>query len=280
LRLKTGESAERGRQQLQALLNAPASRFLRRAIDSTAQTDPRVYAGALRTRLLLLGASTLLLLVACTNIASLFLARVASRSTEFATRIALGAGRASILAQMLAESTVLALLGGVGGAFVAYYGVRVLVAYGPDVALLRDAGINTPVLLFAVLTSVLTGVACGMVPAFRRLEEIQRRCCRKAQGLARRRSRGAPESAVGRRRDGAGTALLASAALLLHSFVNVMDADRGYHVENLLAVDLALSEDRYSTGPQRVGFYRTLNENIAALPGVRAAGAISSAGGR
>jgi putative ABC transport system permease protein len=272
--------AERGRQQLQALLNAPG-----KALPPGVQLIPRlrpirdIYAGELRMRLLLLlGASTLLLLVACTNIASLFLARLASRSTEFATRIALGAGRAGILLQMLAESTVLALFGGVVGALVAYYGVRVLVTYGPDVALLREAGISTPVLFFAVLASLLTGVACGMVPAFQAyrrdpgtmLQEGSRRSLGGARASSFRQALVSVEIALG-------TALLASAALLLHSFVNVMNADRGYEVQNVLAVDLALSGERYSTGPQRVNFYRLLTENIASLPGVLAAGAISEA---
>jgi putative ABC transport system permease protein len=280
LRLQPGESAERGRQQLQALLNAP-SKALPPGVQLIPQLRPirDIYASELRMRLLLLlGASTLLLLVACTNIASLFLARVASRSTEFATRMALGAGRAGILLQMLAESTVLALFGGAIGALVAYYGVRVLVTYGPDVALLRAAGIGTPVLLFAVLASMLTGVACGMVPAFeayRRdpgtmLQEGSRGSLGGARASSFRQALVGVEMALG-------TALLASAALLLHSFVNVMNADRGYEVQNVLAVDLALSGESYSAGPQRVNFYRLLTENIASLPGVLAAGAISEA---
>jgi predicted permease len=280
LRLQPGESAERGRQQLQALLNAP-SKALPPGVQLIPQLRPirDIYAGELRMRLLLLlGASTCLLLVACTNIASLFLARVASRSTEFATRIALGAGRAGILLQMLAESTVLALCGGVVGALVAYYGVRVLVTYGPDVALLREAGISTPVLLFAVLASMLTGLACGMVPAFQAyrrdpgamLQEGSRGSLGGARASSFRQALVGVEIALG-------TALLASAALLLHSFVNVMNADRGYDVQNVLAVDLALSGERYSAGPQRVNFYRLLTENIASLPGVLAAGAISEA---
>lgn len=278
LRLKTGESAERGRQQLQALLNAPDKGLLR-GVELIPQLRPirNVYVGDLRMRLLLLlGASTLLLLIACTNIASLFLARVASRSTELATRIALGAGRAGILVQMLAESAVLAVFGGVVGVFVAYYGVRVLVAYGPDVALFREAGINTPVFLFVALTSVLTGVACGVVPAFQAYRKDPGTMLREGS----RGSLGGTRAARFRQvlvgvEMALGTALLASAALLLHSFVNLMNADRGYDVQNVLAVDLALSGDRYAAGAQRMNFYRRLTENIASLPGVLAAGAIS-----
>jgi putative ABC transport system permease protein len=278
LRLEAGESAERGRQQLQTLLNAPG-----KALPPGVQLIPRlepirdIYAGELRTRLLLLlGASTLLLLVACTNIASLFLARVASRSTEFATRIALGAGWAGIVAQTLAESTVLALFGGAVGVLVASYGVQVLIAYGPDVALLREAGITTPVLLFAILATVLTGVACGVVPAVQAYRS-------DPGAILQQGSRGSVGTRAGVRQVlvgvemAVGTALLASAALLLHSFLNVMNADRGYDVQNVLAVDLAVSGKGYAAGPPRVNFYRTLTGNIASLPGVLAAGAISDA---
>jgi len=280
LRLKAGESHERGRQQLQALLNAPS-----KALPPGVQLIPHlkpirdIYTGELRTRLLLLlAASTLLLLVACTNIASLLLARVASRSTEFATRVALGAGRAGIVLQMLSESTVLAACGGVVGALVAYYGLQALVAYGPEVALLREAGINTPVLIFAVLASALTAVACGMVPAFQAyrrhpgtmLQEGARDSLGGARAASFRQVLVGVEMALG-------TALLVSAALLLHSFVNVLNADRGYDVQSVLAVDLSLSGRRYSADPQRVNFYRTLTENVASLPGVLAVGAISDA---
>jgi predicted permease len=280
LRLSAGEPEERGRQQLQALLNAP-SKSLPPGIQLIPRLRPirEIYAGDLRGRLLLLlGASTLLLLVACTNIASLFLARVASRSTEFATRIALGAGRTGILFQMLAESTVLALCGGVVGAFVAYCGVRVLIANRPQVPLLREAGINTPVLLFALLASVLTGIVCGMVPAF----QAWRRDPGTMLHAASRGSIGGGGAATFRRvlvgvEIALGTALLASAALLLHSFVNVMKADRGYEVQNTLVVDLDLSGQRYSGATQRVNFYQTLTEHLATLPGVLAAGGISDA---
>lgn len=278
LRLKSGERAERGQQQLQALVNAP-HKALPPGIQLIPQLVPirDVYVGDVRMRMLLLfGASALLLLVACTNIASLFLARLASRSTELATRIALGAGRGAILMHVLAESTVLALFGGLVGAAIAYYGAHVLAVYGPDVVLLRDAGIYMPVLLFAVLVSVLTGVVCGMVPAFQAhgrdpramLQEASRGSIGGRRAVSLRQALMGIEIALA-------TALLAFGALLLHSFVKVMNADRGYDVQNVLAVDLALSGERYSTGLQRGNFYRTLTENIAALPGVMAAGAIS-----
>jgi putative ABC transport system permease protein len=280
-RLRAGEDPERGRQQLQAILN----RFVRERTpglktELIVQLAPvrDIYSERVRFRLLLiLGASTLLLLIACTNIANLLLARTASRASEFATRIALGAGRARILSQTLTESVLLGLLGGAAGVVVAGFGSGLLAAHGPeDVRLLANTRLNTSILLFALALSLITGIVCGLLPA--------RQAYRKdfAAGL-----QNGARTAFGSRRAARfrellvgveialGTALLASAGLLLHSFVNVMRADRGYDVERVLAVDLSLFGQRYDSGQSRIAFYRNLTENLRAIPGVLAAGAIS-----
>jgi putative ABC transport system permease protein len=281
VRLRTGENPERGRQQLQAILNA-----YYRALVPEIRTElltqlvpiREIYAGKVRLRLLLiLAASALLLLTACTNIANLFLARVASRAGEFATRVALGAERARVLSHTLAETILLAILGGGLGAVIAQVGAGVLAAYGPeDVRLLADTGFNLSVLLFAIAASLMTGILCGVYPAWQAyrndpaavLQEGARRAL-GGGGVARfRQLLVGVEIALG-------TALLASAGLLLHSFVKVMRADRGYQVERVLAVDLSLFGRRYSADDSRVAYYRDLAANVRALPGVLAAGAIN-----
>src|SRR5262249_21080111 len=236
-----------------------------------------IYAGRIRLRLLLvLAASTLVLLTACANIANLFLARMTSRAGELATRIALGAGRARILSQALAETTMIGVLGGAIGAVLAAAGARALAANGPDaVQLLADTHLNMPALLFALTASVGTGVVCGLVPAWRAWRSDAARELQHA-----RPAHGSERSARARQvlvavQIALGTSLLACSALLLHSFVNVMRADRGYAIDRVLAVDLSLFGDRYSTGEGRAAFYRTLVDNVRGLPGVAAAGAIS-----
>ena len=170
VRLRNGESAERGRQQLQGMLN----RSIRAAVpdfkdELTIRLVPirEIYSSKVRLRLLLIfAASGLLLLIACTNIANLFLARVAGRATELATRIALGAGRARIVSHLLMESLLLALLGGAVGAWAAQSGVGLLVAYGPaELGKLSAPGLNLAALWFALAASVGTGVVCGALPA-------------------------------------------------------------------------------------------------------------------
>lgn len=171
-RLRPGVDPERGRQQLQAVLN----RFIQQqAPGIKTELIPRlvpirdVYAEKVRFRLLLiLAASTVLLLMACTNLANLLLARAASRASEFATRIALGAGRARILGQTITETTLLALVGGALGVVVAGYGSGLLAAYGPEDVLLAGTRMSGPLFLFALTVSLLTGILCGPFrPAWR-----------------------------------------------------------------------------------------------------------------
>ena len=280
VRLKGGANPEIGRQQLQALLNA---RIQRQApgmkLEVATQLAPlrEVYAGKVRLPLLLvLGAASLLLLTACVNIANLFLVRAASRSAELATRIALGAGRARILGQALSESVLLAVLGGAVGAVIAKYGTNFLAAFGPDdVRHLADTRVNLPAILFAMAASVTTGIVCGLFQtghAYRKtpsnpLQEGARSALGGGRAAGIRQVLVAMEMALG-------TVLLISGGLLLHSFINVTSIDRGYQVERVLTVDLALSGPRYA-GERRVAFYRELVRDIGSLPGVLAAGAIS-----
>ena len=278
VRPRPGADLERGRQRLQASLNA-----LVHAEQPGIQTEliaqlvpiREIYAGKARLRILLIfGASLLLLLTACTNIANLFLARLASRSAEFATRIALGAGRARILSQTLTETTLLALLGGAAGALLAKYGTPLLAAHGPEeVRLLAGTHLNLPVLWFAIGASLLTGMLCGAIPAW----QAYRKDAAAALQEGARGALGGSRAARFRQvlvgvEIALGTVLLASAGLLLHSYVKVMVADRGYQVERVATVDLALSGERYSTAAKRVAFYRELTESVRVPPRYRGGG--------
>ena len=281
-RLPAGANLEDGRRQIETMLNDRARREMPRVKTQAAiQLIPirEIYAAKVRLRLLLvLGASALLLLTACASIANVFLANVASRANEFATRIALGAGRARILSQTLTETLLLASLGGIVGVVIATYGVDVLTFYGPDeVRSMADTRLNLPLLLVAMTVSLLTGVACGIVPAWRAFRrdpgaDLQEGTRTSLGGRRAGRSR---QVLVGVEMALA-TMLLASAGLLLHSFVKVMNTDRGYDVERVLTADLSLFGQRYSAAAGRVAFYRDLVDRVRALPGVLAAGAINN----
>ena len=282
VRLPEGRSLEQGGQQLAAVLNERARREMP-GVDTAAviQFVPirETYSGAVRLRLLLiLAASSLLLLTACASIANLFMARVASRANEFATRVALGAGRARILSQALTEAILLAGCGGAIAAILATYGARLFASFGPDdVRLMADTRVNLSWLLFGVTVTLATGVVCGIVPAwqaYRRdsavdLREAARNTVGGQQAARLRRMLVAIETALA-------TLLLGSAGLLLHSFVNVTRADRGYFVERVLTVDLSLFGQQYASAKGRATFYGELLGRIRALPGVVSAGAISN----
>jgi predicted permease len=237
-----------------------------------------IFSGRVRLRLLLVfAASGVLLLIACTNLANLFLARMASRGAEFATRIALGAGQGRILSQTLTETLLVALVGGTFGGVIAKLGGMLLATYGPDdVRRLADGALQLQVFTFATAASVLTGVLCGILPAW----QAQRRDAVSDLREAARTSFGGGRAARARQvlvgvEMALGTALLASSALLLHSFVNVLGADRGYAIERVLTVDLSLFGERYASAPGRIAFYRDLVTRVRAVPDVLAVGAIS-----
>jgi putative ABC transport system permease protein len=279
-RVAQGANLEAGRQQLESILRAMV-----RAQLPNLETQPivrlvpvrEVYAGTVRVRLLmLLGAAALLLVTACASLANLLLSRVATRANEFATRLALGASRARVVSLTVAESMMLAGLGGGVGIALAALGVDALASYGPEeFGLLASARLDLPLLAFAAASSVVTALACGMYPAWRAsrydvaaaLQEGGRTSFGGRAGRSRRALVGV-EMAVA-------TALLATAGLLLHSFINVMRADRGYAVDNILVTDISVFGDRYISPASRVAFYRDLATRVRQLPGVSTAGMIS-----
>jgi predicted permease len=282
VRLKAGESAERGRRQLEAMITAnlrAEAPALAGKITILMRLTPmrEVYSGKFRLRLLLVfAASALLLLTACVTLANLLLARFAGRTAEFSIRTALGAGRIRLLAQALTEVTTLSLTGGFIGIATAYSTAGLLAAYDPAAErLLGGSPLNLPVLLFAMTIALLTGVLCGAFPAWRASRADAAQVLKEGGGSVSGRRSARFQFALVSVQIALGTALLTSAGLLLHSFVRLARVDRGYEVERALAFDLALPERSYSTPEQRIEFYRGLTENIRGLPGVEAVGGVS-----
>src|SRR5262245_22383253 len=280
LRLKANESVEHGRQQLEAFYYDYGRRVapeLKVTLALRLIPIREIYSGKFRLRLLLVfAASAILLLTACVTLANLLLARFAGRTGEFAIRTALGAGRIRLLAQGMTEVTTLAPAGGFVGIAVAYSTAGLLAAYDPAAEkLLGGSPLNLPVLMFAMTLALLTGVVCGAVPAWRASRAEATQALKEAGGSVSWRRAARFQFALVSVQIALGTALLASAGLLLHSFVRLSRVDRGYELEPTLAVDLALPRRSYSTTEQRAQFYRQLTENIRGLPGVEAVGAVS-----
>jgi putative ABC transport system permease protein len=219
----------------------------------------------------LTGASLCLLLIACTNLASLLLTRFAARRRELTVRAALGAGRERLTRQLLTESLALSLLGGAAGVGFAYLATPLLARLVPTNLPVPDATVLDPrVLLVAAAVTILTGLAFGVLPAWR---------ISRAAGTISLRE-GARGSAGGRERlraalvtaqIAASIVLLVSTVLLVRALVRVQSVDPGFQASGVLTLRTALPFERYQTTSSRVRFYDRVLAGVSALPGVRAA---------
>ena len=228
--------------------------------------------GRFRTTLyVVLGAVGLLLLIGCGNVANLLLARATTREREFAIRAALGAGRWRIIRQLLVESFLLAATGAVLGAFLAWGGLKALVALIPKQIVPAEAVIrlNVPVLFFTLGVAVLTAIIFGLAPA---LQVVRRDLNDPLRDSGKGTSGG---SAHGRLRNAVvvlevavSLTLLVGAGLLMRSFVALREVHLGLQPDHIFVARLPLPEDRYKTADQVAGFFRPLLHRLKALPGV------------
>ena len=231
--------------------------------------------------LILLGAVALVLLIACANVANLLLARALARQKEIAIRAALGAGRARLLRQLLTESVLLALCGGVTGTLFASASIKLVTVLGSrQIPRLHEIAINAQVLLFTLLLSLLTGVLFGLAPALRLARrDVQVGLQDAARGAS------AANSIWGRGHNlnkllvvcelALSVVLLIGAGLLIRSFTHLQDVSPGFNPRNVLTLELTMSGRKYANAPTVVETYRQLWNRLERLPGVTAAGGVS-----
>jgi putative ABC transport system permease protein len=224
---------------------------------------------------ILFGAVGLLLLIACANVSNLLLSKASARKKEIALRAALGASRARIIRQLLTESLILGLIGGILGVALAFVGIRAILAIVPPNTIPDEAEItlNTPVLLFTLLVSVLTSIIFGLVPALHAAGSDLINPLREAgRGLGG----GARQSIL---RQGLVVAevalslmLLVGASLMIRTFQGMQAVDLGFRADRLLTMRIPLPEQRYSDPARRITFFQELQRRVSALPGVVAVG--------
>ena len=225
--------------------------------------------------LLLMGAVLTVLLIGCANVANLLLARAAARRREIAIRSAVGATRGRIVAQLLAESVLLAIVAGAFGLVLATWGVDVLKAFAPsDIPRIDAVAVDRSVLLFTLGLSVLTGVIFGIAPALHAskadLNETLKEGTRgSTEGKSRQRVRNTLVTAA----IALSLVLLAGAGLLIRSFLLLTAIDAGFDYENTTFAQVSARQDKYSDGDKQSMFASSVLEAMRRIPGVTSAGA-------
>ena len=283
--LKPGVTREQARDDLNAIAARAAEQFPEtnagRSVNVLSMTEDATR-GSRMYGPVMLAAVGFVLLIACANVANLLLVRGASRQKEIAIRLAMGASRWRLVRQLLTESLLLSLAGGVLGLLVSVWGVRSLAHAIPDdfskyIPGWHNLVINRTAFAFTLIVSVITGLLFGLIPAMQstktNFNEALKEGGKGSSGKAlQNRSRNVlviAEVALS-------LVLLIGAGLMIRSFAELLRSDLGVNPTNVLTMQVSLPDERYMTAETRVDFYDQLLDRIESLPGVTGTGAVGS----
>src|SRR5262245_9993098 len=282
-RLKPGVTLEAGRAELATIL-AQQQQAFPQSYRPFGDVQVRVVelseslVGNVRRALwVLFGAVGFVLLIACANVANLLLARSTARQKELAIRAAVGAHALRLVRQLLTESLLLALAGGAAGLLLARWGVKLLVALGPDcVARIKETNVDGRALAFACGVVVLTGLLAGILPALQASksdvnETLKAQSSRTGQSGARRLLPALMITELA-----LALVLLVGAGLMIKSFLRLLAVPKGFNPDGVLTVTLSPGVARYPfESPQRDAYFRDALARVQTLPGIRSAGLAS-----
>ena len=275
-RLATGATLERARAEMEGIAARLATAYPTENNQFGIALQPirELFVGNIRPAILVLFTAVMfVLLIACANVANLFLMRAAGRTREIALRAAIGATAGRIIQQMLAESFVVAGLGGVLGIGLAFAGMRAMSSLIPAAAMSGNgANLNSAVLLFALAATTLSALAFGLAPAMQSMRA----------GVYSRLKESGKSSTTGVRQNrwrtmlvvaelALSVILLAGAGLMLKSVHRLISVDPGFRPDHLLRLNMSLTPSQYPNGAAIRAFWRQLLEGVRALPGVESA---------
>lgn len=279
-RTKSGTTVEQAGTEMKVIAERLAEQYPANSANESAEVVPLLeqMVGAIRPALMtLLVAVAVVVLIACANVANLLLVRASVREKEVAIRAALGAGRSRILIQMLAESLILAGVGGILGLGLAYLAIPAIQTLSAgSIPRVADITIDGTVLLFALGASALTGIVFGLVPAIQMSRTgagaVLKEGGRSSVGSGGRWLRSSllvTEVALS-------LMLLVGAALLLKSFSKLTNVDPGFSSDGVLAFQVALPATAYPEDSNRLTFFDTLLERLSTAPAVQQVGAVQT----
>ncbi len=279
-RLKTNVTLQAGDAELKSLSKSLADQYPETNSVKTTYVHSmhdRLVGRAGTQLILLLSAAGFMLLIVCGNVASLLLTRATGRRTEIAMRSAVGAGRTRIIRQLLAESTLLSLLGGGAGIALAFWAMTLLRAAIPaDLPRIANIGIDGAVLGFALGTALLTGLVFGLAPALSASRINLTESLKEGSGSPQPSSRrNLLRGTLVAGQFALALILANGAALMVQSYLEFRGMEQGFDPENVLTVNLALQGERYEDAFARDDFLRQTIERVAAIPGVVKVGATS-----
>jgi putative ABC transport system permease protein len=277
--LKPGVSFEQARAEMVTLAGRLAAQYPEVSTGWNVMLMPLLDFTVRRIKpalLVLLAAVAFVLLIACANVANLLLARAAGRQKELAIRTAMGAGRSRLLRQLLTESLLLALLGGMLGLLLAKWGTDLLLTLAPpNLPRLSGVALDGRVLAFTAAVTLLTSILFGLVPAWQASNP-------KLNDTLKEGGRGSTEggrqfvrSALVVLEVAAALVLLVGAGLMIKSFWRLQQVDPGFNPDNALMATLSLPNRKYPEDAQQAAFFQQLLEKVRVLPGVQAVGATS-----
>src|SRR5262245_53033987 len=234
-----------------------------------------------RAVLVVMGSVTLVLLIACANVANLLLTRGAARQKEIAVRVALGAGWQRLVRQLLTETALLGVMGGVAGLLVAALALGAVRAINPgNIPRLDAIGLDGRVLAFTFTVSILTGILFGLAPAVRAarvdLNATLKAGGRNAQGDGGLSSRRRVRSLLVVSEVAISMVLLVGAGLLIRSFIRLQSVSPGFVPEGVVSMRLGLSGRQFENRDAAVAYYAAFGDQLASVPGVKERGAVTS----